>query len=869
MYNMNLGRAAVAVVFALLFATGYASAQPEPQETPRIGSADSEASVTFRVRIRNISADSNPPALLSPGAWVLHDEAGPLFTGGEADRGDGLEALAEDGDPAALAAALRAKGLTAGVFSTPVCADRPRPLQAGESYEFELTASPETPYLSFAAMLVQSNDLFLAPVESGIPLFDEDGQPIGLQNVTGKLLLWDAGTEANEEPGTGPHQAPRQSGANTGPADEVAAVRPVDDGFAYPEIAGLVNVYIVRVPVIERDQGRQPSPPPDYSIGEEFQVGDVQWQVLSAQNLGHELRNDGSDSRTTDERFIQVRFQFLNVGSDPVEFEAIEDLPLHDSQGRAYEHYRVPGITAPRYPKEFIKDDEECFGGRSFGRWRPFVLKPNILTTCAVIYEVKVDATDLVLSAGGLGSGGAQETVSVGLELPVYSKSLGDVVRVGDVRWQILSAEDRGHLLQAGGNREKTKDRFVELRFQLTNKGSADLDFHGALLRDSQGREYERGRSEFVADNERCTGGILGPFVLKPNAITTCTSIYEVSANATGLVLIADDLDGSEGGAETVALELSDVVPLRFNLVKEDVQVGNVCWHVLSVEELGRELSNDEGASVTTQGRFVQTQFRLLNLNTDLRGYVGVIIVDGRGRRYSHFGEYLEFIDDDVECPPSLLPPGRYSLKPNTPTVCTSIHEVAEDAKNFTLLSTDLEGYEVGLILLPDLKTSAPAPTPVLPGTYEVGKEIAPGVYRGEVSEGSFCKWARLSALSQDPENIIAMGLHEGPFYVELQSGDFAFTTECELQPIAHLAPRDPLLTSVPPGMYVVGLDIGPGVYKGKPREDLFCFWQRLSNFRGEDDSTIAWDLPGEEFVVEVAPTDFAVEFHCPVEIVE
>ena len=866
MHNMRFGRVAIAVILTLFFATSYASAQSEP----RTSAADSEASVLFRVRIQNTSADSDPPALFSPGVWVLHNEDGPFFTNGEADRGEGLEALSEDGDPTALAAALRARGLTASVFSTPVCADSPRLLQAGESYEFELTASPETPYLSFAAMLVQSNDLFLAPVESGIPLFDENGKPILLQNVTGKLLLWDAGTETNEKPGVGPHQAPRQSDANVGPADDVAAVRPVDDGFAYPEIAGLVNVYIVRVPMIERDQSRQPSPPPDYSIGEEFQVGDVQWQVLSAQNLGHELKNDGGDNRTTDERFIQVRFQFLNVGSDPVEFEAIETLPLHDSQGREYRHYRVPGIPAPHYPKEFMEDDEECFGRRSFGRWRPFTLKPNILTTCTTLYEVKVDATDLVLEAGGLGSSGTQETVSVGLNLPpVPPKSLGDVVRVGDVRWQILSAEDRGHLLEAGGKREKTKDRFVELRFQLTNKGSADLDFHGALLRDSQGREYERGRFEFIAENERCTGGILGPFTLKPNAITTCTSIYEVSANATGLVLIADDLDGSEGGAETVALELSDVLPLRFNLVKEDVQVGDVCWRVLSVEELGRELSNDEGDSVTTQGRFVQTKFRLLNLSSGPLKYDGTALVDSRRRRYSHFGKYLEFIDDDVECPPSRLPPGPYSLKPNTPTVCTSIHEVAEDAKNLILLSTDLEGYEAGSILLPDLETSAPAPTSVLPGTYEVGKEIAPGVYRGEVSEGSFCKWARLSALNQDPENIIAMGLHEGPFYVELQSGDFAFTTECELAPIAHLAPRDPFLTLVPPGMYVVGLDIGPGEYKGKPREDLFCFWQRLSNLRGGDDSTIAWDLPGEEFFVEVAPTDFAVEFHCPVEKVE
>ena len=110
---------------------------------------------------------------------MLHSEAGPLFTTGEEDRDEGLEALAEDGDPTALAASLLAKGLTSGNFDTPVCADSPRPLQSREFYEFEVTASPETPYLSFATMLVQSNDLFLAPVENGIALFDEDGKAIG------------------------------------------------------------------------------------------------------------------------------------------------------------------------------------------------------------------------------------------------------------------------------------------------------------------------------------------------------------------------------------------------------------------------------------------------------------------------------------------------------------------------------------------------------------------------------------------------------------------------------------------------------------------------------------------------------------------
>lgn len=878
MQSKRLWTIAIASLILLTAATGPVSAQVESQAASQTADADNTA--TFRVRIRNISADSDPSTLLSPGVWVLHSEAAPLFTSGEADREEGLEALAEDGDPTALAAALLAKGLAAGIFSTPVCADSPSPLHPREFYEFEVTASPETPYLSFATMFVQSNDIFLAPVESGIPLFDEDGNPIGLQNVTGKLTLWDVGAEANEEPGVGPNQAPRQPDTNVGPADEVATVRPVNDGFEYPEIADLVNVYIVRVPMIERDRGRRPAPSPDYTLGENFQVGDVQWRVLSAERLGHELRNEKGDSQTTDERFIQVRFQLLNVGSEPLEFDGgprnRKGVSLRDSQGREYPYFLVPRAGRPDGPPhDHVSKAENCYGNWTWRGWRPYELKPNTPTTCTVIYEIKVDATSLVIIASDLNDGQESVNRTVGLALPpVPVNTIGKPVRVGDVRWHILSAEDLGHVLEGGGNREKTKNRFAKVRFQLTNKGSADLDFHGAILRDSQGREYERGRFEFVAENERCAGGILGPFSLKPNAITTCTSIYEVPADATGLILFADDLDGSDDGAEIVALGLSDVVPLRFHFVEEDLQVGDVCWHVLPpVKDLGQELSNDEGDSVTTQGRFLQTQFRLLNLSSESLEYDGVTLVDSRGRgyspRYSHCSECLEFIDDGSKCPPARIQTGPYSLKPNTPMLCTTIHEVAQDARNFTLLMTDLEGYETGLVLLPDLETPLSPPPSVLPGTYEVGKEIAPGVYHGEASEDAFCMWARLNDLNQDFDSIIAMGLHEGPFYVEVQSDDIAFTTECELAPFAHLEPREPLLASVPPGMYVVGLDIGPGEYKGEPQEGLLCFWQRLSDFRGEDDSTVAWGLPGEEYVVEVAPTDFAVEFHCPVEKVE
>ena len=243
--------------------------------------------------------------------------------------------------------------------------------------------------------------LFLAPAGSGISLFDDDGNPITAQFVTNRLILWDAGTEANEVTGEGPNQAPRQANANAGPVDEDTAVRPADGEFDYPGISEFVKVYIVQIPTIERDQDKETVVSSDYSVGDEFRVGDVEWRVLSAKSLRHEISSQ-DDRRTTNERFLRVRFQFLNVGSDPLQFEAVEDLPLLDGQGRAYEHYRISGILGEEYPRDLIEDDEECFGRRWLGTWRPFELKPNKLTTCTTIFEVNVDATDMVVSFSGL-----------------------------------------------------------------------------------------------------------------------------------------------------------------------------------------------------------------------------------------------------------------------------------------------------------------------------------------------------------------------------------------------------------------------------------------------------------------------------------
>ncbi len=208
-------------------------------------------SVSFNVRIENVStgttlqpSDGSMQAVpMSPGVWVVHADEAPLFTTGEADRGRGLEGIAEDGNPALLIEAIGNKvGFGGAVFNTPAGATDPAPIGPGGAYEFTVEAAPGA-RLSFATMFIPSNDLFLGPDEGGIPLWDSEGNPV-TGDVTDQVLLWDAGTEANEEPGVGPNQAQRQAGADTGPADGDATVRLVNDGFTYPAVSDVIRVTI-------------------------------------------------------------------------------------------------------------------------------------------------------------------------------------------------------------------------------------------------------------------------------------------------------------------------------------------------------------------------------------------------------------------------------------------------------------------------------------------------------------------------------------------------------------------------------------------------------------------------------------------------
>jgi len=208
----------------------------------------------FTIKVENISqgealklsTGKTAPFVSAPVLWAVHaGSANPLFVGGQPDAGNGLETLAETGNPGPLLRSVTgARGIaSAGADDLPTGATAHGPITPGQGYQFEISAVPGQS-LSVAWMFGQSNDLFYAN-DRPIALFDAAGKPVR-GDMTPQVFLWDAGTEVNEEPGLGPNQGPRQKTPEAG-AVEHKAVAHVSDAFTYPRTAEVLRLTIAPV----------------------------------------------------------------------------------------------------------------------------------------------------------------------------------------------------------------------------------------------------------------------------------------------------------------------------------------------------------------------------------------------------------------------------------------------------------------------------------------------------------------------------------------------------------------------------------------------------------------------------------------------
>lgn len=128
-----------------------------------------------------------------------------------------------------------------------------------------------------------------------------------------------------------------------------------------------------------------------FTVGQDVQVGAVRWKFLEAVDLGKELKTDNQfiEAKQTSGKFVQVRFEIENQGTEAKSYAGIE---LVDSKGRTFKRY---GEAIG-----FIEQAELCILEQ---------LNPNISKTCTEIFEVPADAAGIKASIGDLELFGSDE----------------------------------------------------------------------------------------------------------------------------------------------------------------------------------------------------------------------------------------------------------------------------------------------------------------------------------------------------------------------------------------------------------------------------------------------------------------------------
>eukprot|EP00668_Euglena_longa_P014965 GGOE01019006.1.p1 GENE.GGOE01019006.1~~GGOE01019006.1.p1 ORF type:complete len:1004 (-),score=294.17 GGOE01019006.1:201-3035(-) len=249
-----------------------------------------ESPAGFRYFKVDLAVTSNLETVFSPIVWVVYSGTSgqnPWPLGGNAT--EGFRQLVEEGKPETLLTELAVKKSAKLIKSFGVSYAMQRvtsPTTFGQEFSFKVTGSQHD-FLTFATMLVRSNDRFLAPKPPGIPFF------IGLTPNYGDatdFALYDAGTEVSQgyfanlylgqqssQPGGGISPGPRAHGVITQVAD--AEFQGTGNG-TFPRMSDLVSLAL--------------SPAMDVALSDSSRAQEgidvmVEFTLEQKENIGNEI----------------------------------------------------------------------------------------------------------------------------------------------------------------------------------------------------------------------------------------------------------------------------------------------------------------------------------------------------------------------------------------------------------------------------------------------------------------------------------------------------------------------------------------------------------------------------------------------------
>ena len=208
---------------------------------------------TFELTITNVSTPNTVmtdraggTVPLSPPVVAIFTGTDPMFTVGDSAN-IGTERIAEDGFPDEMLDLLQTATnvKSSGAAPSPGGPDNGPALFAGESVTITFDAEPGD-LLQMETMFVQSNDWFYGFSGGPVALFTGDTPLSG--DLTSRLAVYDAGTEADTAPGTGEFQKPVQDAdaEDVGP-DENEVIQLASQrhpGFTIPATSAVITVTI-------------------------------------------------------------------------------------------------------------------------------------------------------------------------------------------------------------------------------------------------------------------------------------------------------------------------------------------------------------------------------------------------------------------------------------------------------------------------------------------------------------------------------------------------------------------------------------------------------------------------------------------------